>query len=81
MAKRAVPKRLARKLLAIRTSAGLSQAEFVKALKHRATPLRASQISNFEQGKREPNLMQLLAYARFADVPVERLIDDKLDLP
>lgn len=53
------------------------RAEFARALKHRATPLRASQISNFEQGKREPNLMQLLTYARFAGVSVETLIDNK----
>lgn len=53
----------------------------VNALKYSAGPLRASQISNFENGVREPDLMLLLAYARFGKAKVERLIDDELDLP
>lgn len=81
MAKRLVPKKLARKLSQIRTNAGLSQTEMVEALKYRAGPLRASQVSQFEQGQREPNLIVLLAYARFARLRVELLIDDELDLP
>jgi transcriptional regulator with XRE-family HTH domain len=38
-------------------------------------------ISRYEQGKREPPLMILMAYARLANVYVEVLIDDELDLP
>jgi transcriptional regulator with XRE-family HTH domain len=81
MAKRAAPKKLGKKLRQIRTRAGLSQTEIVAALKYKATPLRASQISSFEHGKREPPLMLLLAYSRFARVPMETLVDDKLKLP
>jgi transcriptional regulator with XRE-family HTH domain len=81
MAKRAVPKKLAKKLRQVRVRRGLSQAEMVKALNYKATPLRASQISTYEHGKREPPLMLLLAYARFAGVSMETLVDDRLTLP
>jgi transcriptional regulator with XRE-family HTH domain len=77
MAKRRAPKKLAKKLRQIRLKAGLSQTEIVKALKY-SGPLRASQISQFENGKREPDLMLLLAYARFARVTMEALVDDEL---
>lgn len=81
MARRPMPKKLAKKLALIRTRLGLSQTELVKALKYKDTPLYASQISNFEQGKREPPLMVLLAYARLAGVSTDVLIDDKVRLP
>lgn len=80
MARRPAPKKLARKLAKIRMDLGLSQTEMVKALNYTASPLYASQISNFEQGKREPPSMILLAYARVAKVSTDVLIDDKLDL-
>ena len=80
MAKRPVPKKLAKKLRQIRLRAGLSQTEIVAALKYKASPLYPSQISKFEHGLREPSLMLLLAYARLGKVPVEALIDDKQDL-
>jgi transcriptional regulator with XRE-family HTH domain len=38
-------------------------------------------ISAFESGGREPSLLVLLAYARAANVSVESIIDDELDLP
>ncbi len=81
MARRPAPEKLGEKLKEIRTRRGLSQSQMVKALNYKASPLRASQISNFEQGKREPAAMLLLAYARFAGVIVDVLIDDKLKLP
>jgi transcriptional regulator with XRE-family HTH domain len=80
MPKRPAPKKLARKLTQIRKNLGLSQTEIVRALRYKASPLRASQISNFEQGKREPPLMLLLAYARLAGISTDVLIDDNLDL-
>lgn len=81
MARRPMPKKLARKLALIRLRLGLSQTQLVDALNYKASPLYASQISNFEQGKREPPLMVLLAYARLADVSMECLVDDKMKLP
>src|SRR5437868_3527640 len=81
MARRPAPKRLGEKLLQIRTALGLSQTQFVKRLDYQESPLYPAQISNFEQGKREPPLQLLLAYARLANVALEVLADDKLDLP
>ena len=80
MNRRAMPKKLGKKLLQIRTNLGMSQREIVKALKYHDTPLRASQISQYESGQREPTMMLVLAYARLASVSVECLIDDKLKL-
>jgi len=81
MARRPAPKRLGEKLLQIRTALELSQTGIVERLDYEDSPLYPAQISNFEQGKREPPLQLLLAYARLANVPLEILADDKLDLP
>jgi transcriptional regulator with XRE-family HTH domain len=80
MARRPTPKKLAQKLAQIRMNLGLSQAELVRALNYTESPLRASQISNFEQGKREPVLMIILAYAKLARISTDVLIDDTVDL-
>jgi len=80
MAKRPVPKKLARKLAQIRANLGLSQTEMVRALKYKASSLYPAQISQFESGRREPPLMVLLAYARLAEVSTDTLIDDKQNL-
>jgi transcriptional regulator with XRE-family HTH domain len=81
MARRPAPKRLGEKLSLIRTALGLSQTGIVERLDYEESPLYPAQISNFEQGKREPPLQLLLAYARLANIPLEMLADDKLDLP
>jgi transcriptional regulator with XRE-family HTH domain len=81
MARRPAPKRLGEKLLQIRTALELSQTGIVGRLDYEESPLYPAQISNFEQGKREPPLQLLLAYARLANIPLEILADDKLDLP
>ncbi|PYS22767.1 MAG: hypothetical protein DMF72_12040 [Acidobacteria bacterium] len=72
------PKRLARKLLAIRNGLGVSQTEMAKLLKLKKT---YTVISSYERGTGEPNLLILLRYARLARVSTDALIDDKLDLP
>ena len=76
--RRSKPQRLAAKLLAIRKHLGLSQTKMAKLLKPDHADYR---ISEYEIGRREPNLMLLLQYARLANVSVESLIDDNLDLP
>ncbi|MDX6531262.1 MAG: Helix-turn-helix domain [Blastocatellia bacterium] len=76
-ARREQPRRLARKLLAIRQSLGMSQTEMAKALKLKVS---YTVISGYELGTNEPNLLTLLRYARLARVPVDNLIDDKLDI-
>ena len=81
MNRRAMPKKLGKKMKQIRESLGMSQREIVKALNYKDTPLRASQISQYETGQREPTMMLVLAYARLAKVPMECLVDDKMRLP
>ena len=79
-APRPKPERLAEKLLAIRTALGLSQPELHRRLGVEHL-IEYHIISRYEQGKREPPLMILLEYARLANVYVDVLIDDELDLP
>jgi transcriptional regulator with XRE-family HTH domain len=43
--------------------------------------IAASQISEYETGKREPSLIMLLQYARLANVYIDVLVDDESDLP
>ena len=80
MKRRAMPKKLGMKLRQIREGLGMSQRQIVEALNYKATPLRASQISQYESGQREPTMMLVLAYARLAKVPMETLVDDKMKL-
>ena len=74
------PQRLAEKLLQIRTALGLSQTGMYKHLGVEDL-IDYTKISTYELGKREPPLMILLQYAHAANVYVEALIDDELDLP
>jgi transcriptional regulator with XRE-family HTH domain len=73
------PKHLAKKLLQIRRSLGVSQGELVRQLGVQAL-IEHTTISKYELNKNEPPLAILLAYARLAGIPVERIIDDELDL-
>lgn len=77
---RPVPARLAGKLLGVRSSLGLSQNELIARL-GMGGELTQARISAYERGVREPPLHVLLRYARAANVAVETLIDDELDLP
>lgn len=74
------PKNLARKLLQIRNTLGLSQSQLLRRLgaEETFTPAR---ISEYESGVREPSLWMLLAYGRVAQVHLEALIDDDASLP
>jgi transcriptional regulator with XRE-family HTH domain len=74
------PARLAEKLLQIRTALGISQGDMLRRLGADEKSYRFY-ISNYETGKREPSLMILLEYARVANVLMEVLVDDELDLP
>jgi transcriptional regulator with XRE-family HTH domain len=77
--KRRRPQRLAEKLKEIRKKLGLSQREMVRRLG--IEDLTREEISAFERGTHEPNLIVLLAYARIARMHLEVLADDSLDLP
>lgn len=74
------PKRLAEKLKQIRTELELSQTAMVRRLGFESD-LTKSEISDFEHGRYEPNLLVLLAYSEVANVFLETLVKDSLDLP
>jgi transcriptional regulator with XRE-family HTH domain len=74
------PKHLAAKLARIREGLGLSQNELIRRFGAEDT-LTQNRISDYELGVHEPSLITLLQYARAANVSVETLIDDELDLP
>lgn len=81
-APRPKPARLAEKLAHVRNALGLSQDEMLARLGlSDAEGLFRSSISGYERGTREPPLPVLLEYAHAANVSVEALIDDGLDLP
>jgi transcriptional regulator with XRE-family HTH domain len=76
--RRKQPRRLARKLLAIRNGLGLSQTEMARRLD---LDKAYTVISAYERGTREPDLITLLRYARLAAVTMDVLVDDNLNLP
>src|ERR1043165_4085213 len=71
---------LAQKLLHIRSAMGLSQNQMIQRMGLHDKLLR-EEISDFERNKRIPSLDVVLQYARAANISVEALIDDDLDLP
>jgi transcriptional regulator with XRE-family HTH domain len=79
-APREMTARLAQKLLEIRTKLSVSQNGIVKEL-GLEDKLTREDISKFERAVREPSLPILLKYAQLANVYVDVLIDDELDLP
>lgn len=74
------PRRLGAKLLQIRQTLSLTQAQMLVTLKL-DKKVFASAISGYELGTREPPLPVLLRYARLVGVSTEVLIDDELVLP
>jgi transcriptional regulator with XRE-family HTH domain len=71
------PKRLAEKLLQIRTALGLSQSEMVELL---GIEMPYTNVSKYERDKSEPPIEILLAYTRVAKVEMTQIVDDDLDL-
>lgn len=74
------PARLPEKLFEIRQKLGLSQNEMVRKMAL-VDEIERDYISKFERGTLEPTLWVLLQYARAANVCVDVLIDNNLDLP
>lgn len=74
------PRRLAEKLLQVRNALGLSQNGMLSRLGLDERLFRSA-VSGYELGTREPPLPVLLEYAQAANVYVDVLIDDGLDLP
>ncbi len=79
-AARRKPKRLAEKLLAVRVRLGLSQNGLIRQM-GLAKDVTQAEISMFERGIRVPPLPVLLEYSRAANVYLEILVADDLDLP
>jgi transcriptional regulator with XRE-family HTH domain len=79
-ATRPKPKRLPEKLLQIRNALALSQNQLIRRLGF-TDDITQDYISAYERGVREPPLPVLLEYARAANVYVDALIDDAVDLP
>jgi transcriptional regulator with XRE-family HTH domain len=72
------PKRLAEKLLQIREALGLSQRELAKRLGNYGNH---HHISKYERGKSVPPIEVVLAYSRVANVTMNQIVDDDVDLP
>jgi len=75
------PKRLAEKLLQIREALGLSQREMAERLGNKAGgKITYRNISKYERGKSIPPIAIVFAYARVANVTMNQIVDDDLDL-
>lgn len=74
------PKYLGTKLLAIREHFDCSLAEMAERLSDDIVEVNRTDISRFELGTREPNLLLLLNYAKLIGQPMDVLVDDKIKL-
>ena len=72
------PKRLAAKLLQIREALGLSQQKKAQRL---GNEMRHKRISNYERDRNMPPIEVVLAYTHLANVTMEQIVEDDLDLP
>jgi transcriptional regulator with XRE-family HTH domain len=79
--KRNRPDRLAEKLLQIRKAFGLSQKEMAERLsKHARVKISYRNVSKYERDKSVPYIEIVLAYARLANVEMNQIVDDDLDI-
>lgn len=78
---RLAPRRLPEKLLAIRLAYGLTQAEMICIINEFETARNRSRVHQYETGKRTPSLVETGKYAVYAKLPLETLLNDKIDLP
>ena len=75
------PKRLAEKLLQIREALRLSQREMAERLSHLVgVKITSRNVSNYERDKSVPFIEVVLAYSRLADVTMNQIADDDVDL-
>lgn len=79
--KRIQPTRLAEKLKSIREKHNLTGEQLIEKLNCPQFSLHRASVSEYEKGRREPPSLILLAYARLAEIPLENLVDDDLNLP
>lgn len=81
------PALLKNKLLAIRDFLNVGQVDMASKLESeilsyssRHYQIKPGRTSEYENGRREPNLFVLMAYARLAKVHLEDLVDDEISL-
>lgn len=74
-----IPERLGEKLRAIRERKGWTLDQMAAAI-GKTGESRRSRIYEWETGIRQPDLLELLAYARLAEISTDALIDDDLDM-
>ena len=66
----------------IRKALGLSQREIAEQLSERAgVAITHKNISKYERDKSVPFIEVVLAYARLANVEMNQIVDDDVDLP
>ena len=79
--KRNRPDRLAEKLLQIRKAFGLSQKEMAERLSKQAgVKFTYRNVSKYERDKSVPYIEIVLAYARLANVEMNQIVDDDLNI-
>jgi transcriptional regulator with XRE-family HTH domain len=79
--RRSRPKRLAEKLLQIREALGLSQREMAERLGERVgVKITSRNVSKYEREKSVPFIEVVLDYSRLANVTMNQIVDDDLDL-
>src|SRR5215217_1294224 len=78
------PKLLPNKLLAIREFLNISQVDMASNLQSdilantgKNYPIQPARTSDYETGRREPNLFILMAYARLGSIHLELIADDR----
>ena len=69
------PKLLPNKLVLIREHLGIALVDMARKL-----GVGSGRLSNYENGKSEPTLMELLVYARLVGVRMESIIDDEVSV-
>jgi transcriptional regulator with XRE-family HTH domain len=75
------PDRLAEKLLQIRKALGLTQKEMAERLSKLAgVKITYRNVSKYERDKSVPYIEIVLAYARLANVEMNQIVDDDLDI-
>lgn len=75
------PLLIAQKLRQIRRGLGLTQDEMANRLKGEGVMVHRGYIGSFEIGERVPSLLITMAYAKLANISMEEICNDELQLP
>lgn len=79
-AQRIKPAKLGEKLLMIRQRLAYNMPQMAEALSDDLIIVHKQDIFRFEKGEREPSLIITLRYSKIAEITLEALIDDKINL-